>query len=108
MGGTLTPEMADAMDLPSNQDGVLVEQVQDGSPADQAGLRGSFKPLDFNGRQVLVGGDVIIALDGQDVETINDLGSLLGEYEPGDEITLTVLRDSEKVELDVTLGERPG
>lgn len=108
VGGTLTPEMADAMELPPRQGGVLVEQIQAGSPADQAGLRGSYKPLDINGQMVLVGGDVIIALDGKDVETINDLGALLGEYEPGDEVTLTVLRDSEKVELDVTLGERPG
>jgi 2-alkenal reductase len=108
VGGTMTPEIADAMELPPRQVGVLVEQVQAGSPADQAGLRGSYKPLDINGQMVLVGGDVIIALDGKDVETINDLGALLGEFEPGDEVTLTVLRDGEKVELDVTLGERPG
>jgi serine protease Do len=72
-GQTLTPEVAQAMGLPEDQGGVLVEQVEVGSPADEAGLRGSYKPATINGQRLLVGGDVITALDGQPVTRIEDL-----------------------------------
>jgi serine protease Do len=72
-GLTVTPEIAQAMNLDADQPGVLIAQVEAGSPADQAGLRGSYKPVTVDGQQVSVGGDVITALDGQTVEKIEDL-----------------------------------
>jgi len=107
-GQTVTPETAQAMDLPEDQQGVLVEQVEAGSPADQAGLRGSYKPATINGQSLLVGGDVITALDGQPVNQMEDLQGRIRQAEPGQEVTLTVLRDGNQVEAPVTLGERPG
>jgi serine protease Do len=108
MGLTLTPEIADAMDLPSDQKGVLVEQVYSGSPADKAGLRGSYKPVTIEGRRMLVGGDVIISLDDQAVDSIENLAQQVGERLPGREVTLAVLRDGERIQIKLTLGERPG
>ncbi len=61
VGLTVSPEIADVMNLAADQEGVLVEQVQQGSPADEAELRGSYKPVTIQGQQMLVGGDVITA-----------------------------------------------
>jgi serine protease Do len=85
-----------------------VEQVQQGSAADQAGLRGSDRSVTIQGQQIRVGGDVIVALDGQSVPTIEDLKAVLLQYEPGQRVTLTLLREGEEIQVDVTLGERPG
>jgi S1-C subfamily serine protease len=106
-GQTVTPETAQAMDLAEDQQGVLVGQVEAGSPADEAGLRGSYKPATINGQSLLVGGDVITALDGQPVSRIEDLQGLIRQAEPGQEVSLTVLRDSQQLQVPVTLGERP-
>jgi serine protease Do len=107
LGQTVTPEIAKAMNLPQDQQGVLVEQVQVGSPADQAGLRGSDKQTVINGRTVLIGGDIITAFNGQSVTQMDDLLGFMQEAAPGDKATLSVLRDGKQTELTVTLGERP-
>jgi serine protease Do len=107
VGLSLTPDIAEALDLPADQEGVLVEQVQQGSPADEAGLRGSYKPVTINGQQMLVGGDVVTALDGQPVNGMEDLQALLRQVEPGQKATLTVLREGKKVRVNVALGEQP-
>ena len=105
-GMTVTPEIAQAMNLSSDQKGVLVEQVQQGSPADKAGLRGSYKPVTINGQQVLVGGDIIVALDGEPVNRMEELQNLIQKHKPGDEVTLKVWRESASKEIKVTLGKR--
>ena len=107
LGRTLDPELAEAMDLDEEQTGVLVQRVVRGSPADEAGLQGSYKPVTIAGRQELVGGDLIIGIDGEAVPDMESLQTRLQESEPGQEIGLTVLRDGEEVDLQVTLGERP-
>jgi S1-C subfamily serine protease len=107
-GQTVTPEIAKAMDLPGDQPGVLVEQVQAGSPADQAGLRGSYKPVDVNGQRVLVGGDIVTALDGQPVNQVEDLQSLVSQARSGQTVTLAILRDGKQIEVPATLAEAPG
>jgi S1-C subfamily serine protease len=107
-GRTLTAEVAQAMDLPENQPGVLVEQVEAGSPADEAGLRGSYKPAIVDGENLLIGGDVITALDDKPVNQMEDLQKLVRQAEPGQEVTLTLLHDGEELEVPVTLTERPG
>jgi serine protease Do len=106
-GQTVTPEIAQAMDLPADQQGVLVQQVEVGSPADQAGLRGSYKPATINGQRLLVGGDIITALDRQSVNQIEDLQALIRQAEPGQEMTLTLVRNGQQVEVRVTLAETP-
>lgn len=107
-GGDLSPQLAEAMKLSKDQVGVLVEQVEQGSPADEAGLRGGYKPFSVDGQSRMLGGDVIVAIDDQDVTNMTDLRDFLGKAEAGQEVTLTVLRDGKETELSVTLAERPG
>ena len=87
----VTPELEEAFELGTDS-GVLVDEVVDGSPADEAGLER---------------GDVIVRLDGSPIEFVEDIFSELREHEPGDEVTLTVLRDGERRQVEVTLGEAP-
>jgi serine protease Do len=106
-GGTLTPDVAQAMNLNSDQTGALVVTVQSGSPADSAGLQGSDQNATIGGQQVPIGGDVIIAIDGHQIGSMDDLGAMLQHYNPGDQVTVTVLRGGQQLDLSVTLGERP-
>jgi serine protease Do len=106
-GGTLTPDVAQAMNLNSDQTGALVVTVQAGSPADSAGLKGSDQNATIGGQQVPIGGDVIIAIDGHPIGSMDDLGAMLQALNPGDQVTLSVLRGGQQVDLSVTLGERP-
>ncbi|MBI3175747.1 MAG: PDZ domain-containing protein [Chloroflexi bacterium] len=103
----LTPAIAKEMNLPENQSGILVEQVQAGSPADQAGLQGSFKPLLINGTRVLVGGDVITAIDGTPIAAFDDLQAFMQTAKPGQQVKLTILRDGKEQTLTVTLAAHP-
>lgn len=106
-GLTLTPAIAQAMNLPNTQKGVLIEQVELGSPADQAGLHGSFKPAIISGHQIAVGGDVITAIDGQPINQIQELQTFIQQAQPDQQISLSVLRNGEQVDVSVTLGTRP-
>jgi serine protease Do len=106
-GETLTPQINQQMNLSQNQTGVLVEQVQAGSPADQAGLQGSFKPVLINGQRVLIGGDIITAVDGKSVSSFEDLLSFLQNTKPGQQVSLTILRNGAEQKLNVTLAQHP-
>jgi S1-C subfamily serine protease len=105
-GITLTPEIAQATGLSAGQEGVLVEQIELGSPADEAGLRGSYKPTIIAGHRLMVGGDVIIDVDGQPVRQMETLQTFIQQAKPGQEITLTLLRDGKQLEMPLTLSER--
>lgn len=107
-GGSLTPDLASAMNLSPDQRGVLVAQVVKGGPSDKAGLLGSQKQVEIDGSQVNVGGDVIVAVDGKGVTGMDGvIDYLFTSKRPGDTITLTVLRDGQQKDIVVTLGERP-
>ena len=106
-GLTLSPEIAEAMELPSGQAGILVAEVIQATPADEAGLLGGDQMVDVDGRQVPVGGDVITAIDGEAVTRFEELRAVLLQSEPGQKVTLTILRGDEELEVEVTLGERP-
>ncbi|MCC6147748.1 MAG: trypsin-like peptidase domain-containing protein [Anaerolineaceae bacterium] len=103
----VTPEIAQAMGLPKGQKGVLIGQVETGSPADQAGLLGSYKPVEINGSQILVGGDVLTRVDGVVINSVPELREQLAQKQAGDEVTLTVIREGRQIEVSVTLAERP-
>ena len=103
----LVPEIAKAMGLPDNQTGVLVQQVEAGSPADQAGLQGGFKPILINGQRILVGGDVITAIDGNPVTSMVELRAYLSTAQAGQQVSLDILRDGKSQKIMVTLAERP-
>ena len=104
---TMIPEIAQAMNLPVDQKGVLVEQVVRDSPADKAGIRGSYKPILIQGRQLLVGGDIILAIDGQSVSQMKNFQAPLQGARPGQEVDLSILRDGKPMQVKVTLASRP-
>lgn len=106
-GQPLTSEINKEMNLSDSQTGILVEQVQAGSPADQAGLHGSFKPVLINGQRVLIGGDVITAIDGTSFANFDDLQAYLQNAKPGQQVKLTILRDGSEQTLTATLAEHP-
>ena len=87
----LPPEVAERFDLPVNS-GALVQTVEPGSGADEAGVRVN---------------DVIIALGDAEIASSGDLFGALRDYRPSDTVGLTVVRGGEERNLDVTLGERP-
>lgn len=89
----ITPAIADAFDLPVDR-GILVGSVEQGSGAGEAGLR----PSSSNAP-----GDIIVAIDDNEVATFDDLASYLDTREPGDEVTLDVVRDGAEETLTVIL-----
>ncbi len=99
----LTAQIAQAMNLPANQQGVLIEQINSGSPADKAGLRGSYIPLTVTGQQILIGGDVITAIDNQTVAQPSDVRNYLAQAQPGQQINLNLLRNGQQIQVSVTL-----
>ena len=108
-GSTLRADVAELMGLPRDTGGALVTQVTLDSPADKAGLRGSDRTAALEGVDYPVGGDVIVSIDGSEVDDMDDLISYLsGNTRPDDEVTLEVIRDGERETLEVTLGARPG
>ena len=102
-GITLTPDIATAMNLPADQQGVLVERIGVGTPADQAQLQGGFKSALINGRQIPIGGDIITAVDGQPITSLEDLQTQIQNAQPGQQVTLTILRDGQQMSVPVTL-----
>ena len=106
VGMTLYPEIAEAMDLPTDQAGVMVIDVTEGSPADNAGLRAGDEQISVQGQSVTIGGDVITEFNGESVTAIEELVKLIQSSEAGEEVTLTVLRNGEPIEIQATLAER--
>ncbi len=97
----------DALDLPVD-DGALVQKVELGSPAEEAGLRAGKTPRTIGGEDVLAGGDIITAVDGERVRTNADVAEIIGRKRPGDRVPITTVRDGEPRTATVTLAKRPG
>jgi S1-C subfamily serine protease len=106
-GIDMTPEIAEAIGLGEPR-GFLVIEVAPGGPADGAGVQGGDTPMQLNGREIPLGGDVVLAINDRDVRKIDDvLGYLQQATQIGETVTLTVWRDGQIIEIDVTLGARP-
>ena len=105
-GGDITPDVARALNLPVEQ-GVLVEQVLNGGPADDAGIKGATGQATIGGQTVPVGGDIITKVDGKEVTSMEDVISAVNAHQPGEELTLTVSRDGQEQDITVKLGDRP-
>ncbi len=107
-GGTLLPDIAEAMNLDRNQRGILIATVAAGGPSDQAGLQASDETFNYQGFDVTIGGDVITAIDGVETPTFDDLVSYLASStRPDQEVELDIIRDGETQQVTVTLGARP-
>ena len=102
----LTPGLVAANDL-NVSTGLYVHEVVEGGPASGA-LQATTSQTVINGTQIPVGGDVIVSIEGQPISSGEELSSyLLTETRPGDTVTLTVIRNGERQQVNVTLGERP-
>ena len=103
----LYPQLADKLGIEADFGGLLSEIVP-GGPADEAGLEAGDERLRFQAATYRTGGDVILAVDGRKLVTPDDLASYISSFQPGEKVTLEVLReDGEREQIEVTLGRRP-
>lgn len=106
--GGITLRMIEALGIPNNMRGVVVETVTEGGPAAQAGLRGASNPRSVRGQRVNTSVDIITAIDGQPVHDMSALVSYLaGNTRPGQTVNLTVWRNGQTINIPVVLGARP-
>lgn len=103
-GRALWPGLAEALHL-SVEKGILVERVNAGGPAAQAGIRGGTKSVLAGLQELRIGGDVLIAVNGKPITSQMDLNLLLNRARPGETVTLTIIRDGQKMDVPVKLGE---
>jgi 2-alkenal reductase len=107
-GTDLTYDLAKAMNLNSTQKGALVITVSPNGPAAKAGLQGSDHQVTISGQPAVVGGDVITAINGQTINSFEDLSSyLLNNTQVGQTVTLTILRQGQEKTVQLTLGALP-
>jgi S1-C subfamily serine protease len=98
------PELADQLGLAADS-GLLIVQVVPGSAADRAGLRAGTERAYLGNTPIMIGGDLIVAVDGQDVQDQQDLSHSMQNHRAGDTVTITIYRGKKRVNVQVTLGE---
>ncbi len=103
----VTPGMAEQFDLGAPR-GALVVTVESDSPAEDAELRGGSGSATYEGLTITLGGDLIVAIGGSQVQGASDVARILTDrYLPGDRVEFTVVRDGRRTDIPVVLGERP-
>ena len=100
---TVTEQLAQDLNLPVDQ-GALIQDVVDGGPADDAGLRAGRTEI---GQGLSVGGDIIVKVDGRDIERNSDVADAILDRKPGDEIEVEYFRGDDRKTVSVELGKRP-
>ena len=98
------PELADQMGLAVDT-GLLIVQVIPGGSADRAGLRGGNERAYLGNTPIMLGGDVIVAIDGEKLDEQQDLAQAMNNHRAGDTVRITIYRGKKKMDVDVTLGE---
>jgi S1-C subfamily serine protease len=102
----ITEELAQVFQFPTDR-GLIVQEVRRGSAADRAGLRAGSTQVVVEGESYVLGGDVIVRVEGRAVATENDLRRIIGAHKPGDEIELEIYRGDESLTLTTELGHQP-
>jgi len=100
------PFIAEALRLNTDH-GLMVTRLVPEGPASRAGVRDATQDLIIGNRRIAVGGDVLLAVQGRDVNSRAELDSIIEKFKPGDRVTVTVLRAGRKMDLPVTLAEAP-
>jgi S1-C subfamily serine protease len=100
----ITPELADQMGLAADS-GLLIVQVVPGGAADRAGLHGGNERAYIGNIPITLGGDLIVAIDGQEVQDQQDLSQVMNSHRAGDTVRVTIYRGKKKIDVSVTLGE---
>lgn len=98
------PDIAEQIGLPADY-GILIERVLPGGAADKAGLRGGTQRAYQGNTPVMLGGDLIIAMDGEDITSPQDLSAVMNSHRAGDVVTVTVFRGRKRMDIKVTLGD---
>jgi S1-C subfamily serine protease len=100
----ISAELADEMGLPADY-GLLIVQVIPGGSADQAGLHGGTERAYLGNVPIMLGGDLIVAIDGEKVEDEQDLAQMMNNHRAGDTVKVTIFRNKKKMDVSVALGE---
>ena len=103
---SLWPQLARRLDI-DVRDGGLVQEVEDDSPAKEAGLRGGGSEIEFQATPLRAGGDVIVAVNGRRLTRSQDLADVISSMSAGQRVRLRLLRDGERRTIEVELGQRP-
>ena len=98
------PELADQMGLAADS-GLLIIQVVQGSGAERAGLRAGTERAYLGNTPIMIGGDLIVAVDGQEIQDQQDLSHSMQNHRAGDTVTVTIYRGKKRMDVKVTLGE---
>jgi S1-C subfamily serine protease len=103
----LTTGRARTLELPVDQ-GLLLVQLFDGSPLEEAGVRGAQREVIVRNQRVYVGGDILLRVDDVPITRLEQLETLLEDrYHVDDSVTVTLMRDSQEYTVTVTLTEEP-
>jgi len=105
-GHELTSEVAETYKLPVEK-GVIVATVNDGSGADKAGLREGKTDVVVAGETYVLGGDIIVGIDGKPISSVEELRDAISEHAPGQKVRLTLYRGAKRKGVLVTLGRQP-
>src|SRR6202166_3260745 len=100
----ISPELADEMGLPVDY-GLLIIQVTPGGSADSAGLRAGTEQAYLGNTPIMLGGDLIVAIDREKVQDEQDLSQMMNNHRAGDTVRVTVFRGKKKTDVNVALGE---
>ena len=100
----VSPELADEIGLPVDY-GLLIIGVVSGSAADQAGLRAGTERAYLGNIPIMLGGDLIVAIDGEKIQDQDDLTQMMNNHRAGDSVKVTIYRGKRKMDVDVSLGE---
>jgi S1-C subfamily serine protease len=100
----ISPDIADQLGLAADY-GLLIVRAVSGGAADRAGLRGGSERAYLGNQPIMVGGDLITAIDGEDVQDQQELSRIMNGHRAGDIIRVTIYRGKRKMEVQVTLGE---
>jgi S1-C subfamily serine protease len=98
------PDLADQMGLAADS-GLLIIQVVQGSAAERAGLRGGTERAFLGNTPIAIGGDLIVAIDGDPVTDQQELSHIMQKHRAGDTVTVTIFRGKKKMDVKVVLGE---
>ena len=98
------PELANQMGLAANA-GMLIQQTVPGGAAQQAGLRGGSERALLGNMQILLGGDLLVAIDGQTINASEDISDMMDKHQVGDAVTVTFYRGQRRMTARLVLGE---
>ena len=101
------PALASQMGLNADY-GVLIQRVIPGGAAERAGLHGGNQQAYVGNTPIMLGGDLIVAIDGQQVTDPQDISALMDKHQAGDTISITILRAKHQMTLKLLLGEAHG